>query len=455
MVNRIARRGGFVLGTLVIAAVVVACVPPDGGPTSTTSTSVPGGSPTASLSVTRVPGGASVTGTATDPDAAPPIEIDIDVDGARTTVVTDSDGIVDTIVPIVAAESSEVCPTVRNVGVGDDLRSSCVTVPGTRPVLGVTRYQPGSLIEGHALDYEWPVPPWVSIEYYDDDGTLLDSDVVRADQPDDLAPPAGGARTIVGASPAVYGSDHGFRFEGPFVGSTFCLGIDRSLTGDPPERIGCYPFDGLVPTSFSPLYTLISRDPVQRLNPCAPVYYVMNLDGMTAAVEEQIHESFARAEAATGIDFRYEGPTDEKPWPGSLSDVALARPLADPDRYGNRWSPILVALASGDDLPDVFGAGSAAIGIAGARVIEPGRPAVTGVLYLQREFMLATPTGYDAAASGSLVLHEIGHVLGLGHANDPRQLMWPVFGLRAGGFADGDLAGLQFLGTRAGCATTD
>lgn len=56
----------------------------------------------------------------------------------------------------------------------------------------------------------------------------------------------------------------------------------------------------------------------------------------------------------------------------------------------------------------------------------------------------------DTTGARGVVMHELGHVLGLGHVDDPDQLMHPE-GTVANTFADGDRAGLARLGAGA-CA---
>ena len=54
-----------------------------------------------------------------------------------------------------------------------------------------------------------------------------------------------------------------------------------------------------------------------------------------------------------------------------------------------------------------------------------------------------------AAYATAVILHELGHVMGLEHVDDPAQLMYPEIGA-PDGLADGDLNGLYELG-RAQC----
>jgi predicted Zn-dependent protease len=71
---------------------------------------------------------------------------------------------------------------------------------------------------------------------------------------------------------------------------------------------------------------------------------------------------------------------------------------------------------------------------------------VTGEVVLSRDNltqMLQRPTGYIRARA--VLLHELGHLLGLNHVQDRNELMDPVLsGLT--GYGPGDRAGLARLG---------
>ncbi len=57
--------------------------------------------------------------------------------------------------------------------------------------------------------------------------------------------------------------------------------------------------------------------------------------------------------------------------------------------------------------------------------------------------MLRQPNG--SLSVQAVILHEVGHVLGLAHVNDPNQLMYPR-GSHVTDYGPGDLAGLARLG---------
>lgn len=81
-----------------------------------------------------------------------------------------------------------------------------------------------------------------------------------------------------------------------------------------------------------------SPDPAQEMvafDPCRPVHYVVRPDGVPAGGQQLIAEGVAEVSAATGLRFVYDGTTTEAP--------ADDRDPYQPDRYGRRWAPVLIA----------------------------------------------------------------------------------------------------------------
>ncbi|MGV8966640.1 MAG: matrixin family metalloprotease [Cellulomonas sp.] len=74
---------------------------------------------------------------------------------------------------------------------------------------------------------------------------------------------------------------------------------------------------------------------------------------------------------------------------------------------------------------------------------------VSGVVYLDTE-LLVSPDNGAGPAYVPILRHELAHLVGLGHVNDPTQLMFPI-NYDQLNYQAGDLAGLAYLG-RGACA---
>jgi len=127
------------------------------------------------------------------------------------------------------------------------------------------------------------------------------------------------------------------------------------------------------------------------------------------------------------------------------------RAAYQPDAYGRRWAPVLITWSTAAESPELAGdvagvAGSAAVTRAGRSVY------VTGSVTLDGEDIgaLAAVPATQPTARG-IVTHELAHLVGLDHVDDPTQLMYPSTQLHVTDLAAGDLTGLAALGT-GGCA---
>lgn len=181
-----------------------------------------------------------------------------------------------------------------------------------------------------------------------------------------------------------------------------------------------------------------------RFDPCAPVAYVVNAERGPEGAVRDVQEAFRRAELATGIRFVFEGEVDEVPTSG--------RAPYQPERYGERWAPVLVGWTDVDPADVRPGLGSV-IGWAAHTPLGGGRQALvtTGVVALDAEVRSIRP-GFGAGRRwGNVVLHEIGHLLGLDHAPGRGEVMTDTADHGAGQWGRGDLAGLAHLGREAGC----
>ena len=65
--------------------------------------------------------------------------------------------------------------------------------------------------------------------------------------------------------------------------------------------------------------------------------------------------------------------------------------------------------------------------------------------------------GPEGVTWGRIILHELAHVIGLGHTRDKGAIMYPESAeqtSRPAEYREPDLAGLRYLGRQAGCLTT-
>lgn len=174
-----------------------------------------------------------------------------------------------------------------------------------------------------------------------------------------------------------------------------------------------------------------------RWNPCETVDWVLSPSGAPDGADQLVAEAFARVGAVTGLQFRYLGTTDEVP----VDD----RPTIDPPRYGQDWSPVLVAWSRPSDglaLRETDQGVAVPVAVDGVFV--------TAQVLLNAERWLSPDFTERSVSWGGVLVHEIGHVVGLDHVDDPGQLMYRYAGTGDVRFGSGDLAGFDAVGAGAG-----
>lgn len=173
-------------------------------------------------------------------------------------------------------------------------------------------------------------------------------------------------------------------------------------------------------------------------DPCRPLHYVVNPAGMPPGGLQMIRESVQAVSQATGLAFEEDGVVTEAP--------TTARDLVQLESYGNRWAPLLIAWSEEDSYPLLGGniagvAGGAWVTVAGSERLVTGQAVLDTEAFAD---MLSRPGGYELARS--VVMHELGHVVGLDHVDDPNQLMFQSTN-DVLSFAAGDLQGLAAVGS--------
>ena len=233
--------------------------------------------------------------------------------------------------------------------------------------------------------------------------------------------------------------------------------------GDVYQANGLHPEDiQKLPNSYSFLRVKADGCTPVRFNPCEPIHWVTNDALAPPTGDADVQEAFRRLSAATGLQFVYDGTTDE----------TGRRTAYVPSRYPGRWAPILVNWThfpgQGDD-PTIQSVG-AGNGIAQGDVL------VSGVLALNVDAVTNKDTrtpvqggfgpeigsgtgaiGPQGVTWGRIILHELAHVVGLGHTRDKGAIMYPESAdqtSRPAEYRPPDLEGLRYLGREEGCLTT-
>lgn len=190
--------------------------------------------------------------------------------------------------------------------------------------------------------------------------------------------------------------------------------------------------------SYAFLHTTPEGAPV-GYDPCRPARYVVQPDAMPSGGQQLVTEAVTVLEAATGLVLEYAGTTDEP--------AAVERVLIQPERYGDVWAPVLIAWSDETATPEL--AGDVA-GLGGSAVV-PGADGTGQWLAAGRVVLDVADVGAllerrdGWAKARALVVHELAHVLGLDHVDDPTELMHPVNATRTD-LGPGDRAGLALLG---------
>lgn len=192
--------------------------------------------------------------------------------------------------------------------------------------------------------------------------------------------------------------------------------------------------------------------PAGRWNPCQVIGYRVNLAGAPPKALDDVKIAIANVARTSGLKYAYRGTTTVIPGASNAflspypKDTQLVIAWVKPGTtkhlpassnyvgYGG-WLSV--------GYPARFGTGSYYPITQGFVVVDRTRTMPAG-------FGLGDPQGLQGTW-GQLVMHELGHTIGLTHVSDKSQLMYPYLQYRAAAWGLGDLGGLYNLGTRLGC----
>lgn len=182
-----------------------------------------------------------------------------------------------------------------------------------------------------------------------------------------------------------------------------------------------------------------------RWDPCTVITWTYNPTGQAYDALPDVRRAFAKISGASGLRFQYVGNQGTHRYVGddrALDDMTELMVVGWAD---DRQFPALAPDRGGD-----------AVGIGGgiAQYVTGQDVAlrmIKGYLTLDNDASVALARGFNGSGWGQVIMHEVLHALGLGHARGADQLMYGVATSRNHQFGAGDLTGMAKVGAAGGC----
>jgi matrixin len=203
--------------------------------------------------------------------------------------------------------------------------------------------------------------------------------------------------------------------------------------------------------SYTGLTEVVRWAPCVRLNGVTRVH-VIHYRVHTAGVAHRVRlarRAIRRVAYRTGLHFHYDGRTSYVPQ-GTAVDGGMRLNAAD-QRRATHGAQLVIAWAykgtgrGHSNLLTDQEAGVGSISWASQPLVSQLRIDDAAVVIKRGVRM---KSGFRAGGSiGTLLLHELGHAMGLQHVRDTSQVMYPVIGANSpAGYAAGDRTGLAKVG---------
>jgi hypothetical protein len=210
------------------------------------------------------------------------------------------------------------------------------------------------------------------------------------------------------------------------------------------DVMGYYP--GVSTADAAGGYAALGRDSIDMpisYDRCYGIPYAINPYTAPAGWVQNVVDAFDAIHAITGLTFIRMDDTAE---PGTRDDF---------DQAGNP-RPLIVAFGNANMYPELSGS---VVGYAGSSYGS----ATDGWVRLVPEQYITGAAIFDSGESlqpgfgsgnafGKVALHELGHVVGLGHVDNTDELMNAYIIQRSGSYGQGDTVGLSLLYKTQSCA---
>lgn len=181
-------------------------------------------------------------------------------------------------------------------------------------------------------------------------------------------------------------------------------------------------------------------------DPCRAMHYVVRPAGEPAGGRALVRWAFGRLTKASGLVFVEDGDTDEAP--------VNERPAYLRHRYGDRWAPVLVAWSTPAESTMLT---AVVLGRAGPVPFglerEDDQRYVSGLAEFNAPALAQQLNTGNENKARAVLLHELGHLIGLAHVGDAYQVMYDTNVYPLAAYRAGDRRGLALLG--AGRCYTD
>jgi hypothetical protein len=189
---------------------------------------------------------------------------------------------------------------------------------------------------------------------------------------------------------------------------------------------------------------VFSSRPRVRWDSCQPIRWTFHAKNAPTRGLQQVREGVRRIHLATGHDFTYVGRTDQKPSP-----------------YGDNvdGADVIIGWRTAKDFAP-FARNPGTVGLGGNMYYSGFQEAdgtkvnraVQGGVVLNASKRSDLGNGFGRGATwGEVIIHELGHVMGLAHPESDSQIMYFTAIRRDADWGAGDLAGLRTLGDTRGC----